>query len=60
MWKWLSRKLLVVLVNIGVIALNKQYNLGLSETDTITLAGVSAAYILGQSYQNSRQDTLTK
>jgi hypothetical protein len=60
MWKFFSRKLLVILINIGIVSLNKKLDLGLNETDILSVAGASTAYILGQSYQDAKQGPVAK
>ena len=53
MWKFISRKLVVIILNFLIIGANKKYNLGLTDPDIISLASVSGAYVLGQSYVDS-------
>ncbi len=43
-----SKKLTAFLVTIGVILLNKQFDLGLSENDILAMSGGLGAYALGQ------------
>lgn len=47
--KFVSRKLLVTLLGVGLIYLNKKLNLGYSDTEILATAGVLVTYIFGQS-----------
>ncbi|GFK94759.1 hypothetical protein NNJEOMEG_02606 [Fundidesulfovibrio magnetotacticus] len=52
--KWSSRKLLVAVGVVLLVALNKRLGLELSETEIISLVGLAAAYIGGQLYEDTR------
>ena len=51
--KILSRKLLVTLITILATALNHRFNLALGTEEIMSLSGVAASYVLGQSYVDS-------
>ena len=53
--RWTSRKLLITLISIALVALNKKLELQLSEEAVLALAGLSASYVLGVAYKESKQ-----
>jgi len=53
--KWTSRKLLVALLALVLVALNRKLGLDLAEADILALAGLAAAYVAGQGYVDGKQ-----
>ena len=53
--KMLSRKLIVTLITILATALNHRFNLALGTEEIMSLSGVAASYVLGQSYVDSQK-----
>lgn len=51
----ISKKLLAILVGIGVTALNSKFNLQISEKDIYILFAGIIAYILGQSHVDAKK-----
>lgn len=47
--KFVSRKLIVALLGVAFIYLNRKLNLGYSDTEILTTAGILVTYIFGQS-----------
>jgi hypothetical protein len=53
--KWASRKLLVAVLALVLVAVNRKLGLDLTEGDILALAGMAAAYVLGQGWVDGRQ-----
>lgn len=54
MKKLLSRKFLAFIVTVVLTVFNRKWNLGLNEADLLTIGGTAGAFILGESYIDSK------
>lgn len=52
----LSKKLTMVIVTTLLIALNEKLSLGMSQETIFTLAGMVAAYVVGQSAVDAKKE----
>lgn len=52
----LSKKLIVATVTILLAALNKKFELGMSDETILVIAGVAATYVAGQSHVDAKKE----